>query len=618
MIGSNEANIKAVITADDKASSVLSKFGDHVNGVAGAVGTGLKVAAEGLAIAGAAAIGFGVVSVKAFSESQDMIAQTNAVLKSTGGIAGVTAQQVDELSKALQKTTKFSDEQVRSAENLLLTFTSIGKDIFPQATATVLDMATALGEDTKSASIQLGKALQDPILGITALRRVGVNFSDAQKEVIKNLVDTNQKAAAQKLILKELQVEFGGSAVAAGGTFAGSLAKLKNAFNDIQETIGQTIVTAITPFIQKMAEFVSKVDWIGVINNAKTVLRLFFDTLTGGDPTIRKGEERFATLARTLSNLQTKFFEIRDAVIKAYQQIEAYLQPKLEALWHTVENDLAPALHKLWKDTLLPLIEALSPAVGVGLVWAVGLAIDILNGVIKVISAAITWFNDHKTAVLALAAAFGTLVAAMAIGAAISAIQVGFATLTLITIPSLIATLGALGAAFVAALPVVAVAAAAAAIVASIYTIKGAWDAVNASARAANNLGNEDQMRDLQKQAAAARAIGDTAAVNRISNALKALGGNARGTSFWSGGRTVVGEEGAEIVDLPQGSRIYPHDKSVDMASGGAAVINISINANAFMGSQIEARKFAEDIIRNMKDIAAKQNKTVANLMGAS
>ena len=64
----------------------------------------------------------------------------------------------------------------------MLTFTGVGKDVFPQAIQTVLDMSQALGQDLKSSTVQLGKALNSPIDGITALSRVGVSFTDAQKK----------------------------------------------------------------------------------------------------------------------------------------------------------------------------------------------------------------------------------------------------------------------------------------------------------------------------------------------------------------------------------------------------------------------------------------------------
>jgi phage-related protein len=258
------------------ADGAVKSLGDNIGKYWDASATASKRFAATLAVVGAGVIAFGISSVKSFEDSQNKIAQTNAVLKSTAGIAGVTADSVDKLSKSLERQTKYSDEDVRSVENLLLTFTSIGKDIFPQATKTVLDMATALGEDTSSASIQLGKALQDPILGVTALRRVGVNFSEDQKKVIQNLVETGKKAEAQRLILKELNTEFGGSAAAAANTFAGKLAILKNEFDDVKESIGQLIVKVAEPLITALLNWFDKV---GGVDGALKSLREQFDKI---------------------------------------------------------------------------------------------------------------------------------------------------------------------------------------------------------------------------------------------------------------------------------------------------------------------------------------------------
>lgn len=237
---------KGIDEAHDKANN-FSKGLDQM------AGFGAKVA-SGIAVAGAGLAAFGALSVKSYMESENALQQLDAVLESTHHAAGVTADSAIQLSQSLQKVTKFSDETVLGAENLLLTFTNIGKDIFPQATETVLNMATALGEDTKDASVQLGKALQDPILGITALRRVGVNFTEDQKNVIQKLVETGHTAEAQKLILKELATEFGGSARAAGETFAGKLAILKNKFDDVKEGIGKTIVDGLLPLAQRLSD----------------------------------------------------------------------------------------------------------------------------------------------------------------------------------------------------------------------------------------------------------------------------------------------------------------------------------------------------------------------------
>src|SRR5260221_10246036 len=215
-----------------------------------------------LAFAGGQAIfaGIGFLSSQIgdiFQQSIDAqagLAQTNQVIKSTGGVAGVTAQSVLDLATQYSHLTQFSDDTVQSASNMLLTFTNIGKNVFPQATKTVLDMSQALGQDTKNSAIQLGKALNDPLTGITALQRVGVTFTQGQKDSIKAMMQHGDVASAQGVILKELQKEFGGSAEAAGKTFPGQLKILGQNFDDLKQNIGDAVV----PILSKLVGWVTR------------------------------------------------------------------------------------------------------------------------------------------------------------------------------------------------------------------------------------------------------------------------------------------------------------------------------------------------------------------------
>lgn len=168
-------------------------------------------------------------------------------------VSHMTRQAYIDLASGLEEVTRFSDETILGAENMLLTFTKIGKEVFPLATETVLDMSQALGQDAKNSAIQLGKALNDPIRGVTALQRVGVTFSEGQKRQIEQLVRSNKLMEAQKLILQELQTEFGGSARAAGETFVGSLDRVNNMFGRVLETIGTPIIAALTPILDGLA-----------------------------------------------------------------------------------------------------------------------------------------------------------------------------------------------------------------------------------------------------------------------------------------------------------------------------------------------------------------------------
>jgi hypothetical protein len=180
-------------------------------------------------------------------EAQGVQAQLNSVLEATGGVAGVTADMANELASSLMGVTKFEDETILSGENLLLTFKGIGSDVFPAATEAMLDMSQAMGQDIKSSAIQVGKALNDPLQGMTALTRVGVTFTEEQKKAVEQMVKMGDAAGAQGVILDELQSEFGGAAKAAGETFAGQMTILKNSLNDV----GEGIVGSLLPIAQK-------------------------------------------------------------------------------------------------------------------------------------------------------------------------------------------------------------------------------------------------------------------------------------------------------------------------------------------------------------------------------
>lgn len=250
------AVVRLVLDSSQYSGGLAKAKGETASAtnVMGASFSKFKLAASAaLGIAGFAAIKFVKDSVAAFEESQAVLAQTEAVIKSTGHAAGLTADQIHELAVGFQQTTTYSDEAVQGAENLLLTFTKISGDTLPAATQAVLDTSTALGKDLTGTAIQVGKALQNPTIGLTALRRSGVTFTLEQVEVIKALDATGHSAEAQALIIKELNREFGGSAAAATKTFAGQMAQLGNDFNDVQEKIGGLIaqlLEALLPAIK--------------------------------------------------------------------------------------------------------------------------------------------------------------------------------------------------------------------------------------------------------------------------------------------------------------------------------------------------------------------------------
>lgn len=226
-----------------------------------AEGFGAKVAnvGKGIGLAvGAAAVGlvaFVKSSVDAAAASEVVAAQTEAAVKSTGGAAQRSADQIGDLALQLSNLTGIDDEVVQGAENILLTFTNIKGDQFDATTRAALDMSQALGTDANAAAMQLGKALNDPIAGVTKLTKQGVTFTEQQKQQIAAMQEAGDVAGAQGIILAEVQKEFGGSAEAFGNTLEGTKEKIGNAFGNIQETIGGAFLPVLTAAGSKVALF---------------------------------------------------------------------------------------------------------------------------------------------------------------------------------------------------------------------------------------------------------------------------------------------------------------------------------------------------------------------------
>ena len=188
---------------------------------------------------GALGLGLAFKSIISLTIEQERVTrQLDAAIKSTGGSAGFTSKELQEMAAGLQKVTNFGDEAILGMQSLLLTFTNLKGDILPATTMAVLDLSERMGTDLQSSALQLAKALNDPIANLGALSRAGIQFSVDQKAVIKSLWEAGQQAEAQKIILKELEVQFGGSAKAARDSFGGALKSLGNAFNDLLEGDG--------------------------------------------------------------------------------------------------------------------------------------------------------------------------------------------------------------------------------------------------------------------------------------------------------------------------------------------------------------------------------------------
>lgn len=411
-----DANVGVIFTAEDNASAVISRLQGNLDTLSKKVESYAPLF-QGMAVAGTAA--FAAVSgeiytaINAAGESAKVQAQLNAVLESTHGAAGLYIEDLNDQAKALEGMTTYSDEAVNSAQAMLLTFTNVKGGVFQQSIGTILDMSTALGQDLKSSAIQVGKALNDPINGVSALQRVGVTFSDSQKDVIKGLVDTGKTAQAQQVILAELNKEFGGSAQAAAETFTGKIEQMQQRFDDVQETIGGALIPVITSLLDKISPLVDAfAKWaeahpeliknILLITAAVSGLMIVVGGIGLILPAIIAG---FGLLLTPIGAGIVAFTAIAAIVLVFHDKIAAMFETLNEKTglitfmkdaWNDVvvvfQQNLMPALSDLWTalQPFKPFLDALVTVFGTMLVIAIAAAIKIIEGIVILAATFIT------------------------------------------------------------------------------------------------------------------------------------------------------------------------------------------------------------------------------------
>lgn len=206
-------------------------------------------------LAAAAAIGVKLYDTQARAE-----VKVEQAIKSTASAARLSFEELKKFASELQGKTIFGDEEILNKSTAqLLTFTNLAGVNFKRAQVAAMDLSTVLDGDLQSASLQLGKALNDPVKSLSALRKSGVMFSNEQETVIKKLAQTGELAKAQSIMLTEIEKQYGGQAERRAKEGAGGLIQLKNKWGDFLEMIGSSIMPAINALAQKIG---GMVDWL--------------------------------------------------------------------------------------------------------------------------------------------------------------------------------------------------------------------------------------------------------------------------------------------------------------------------------------------------------------------
>src|SRR6266536_255028 len=301
-----------VKSRDDSSGGLRKARGEveHLHSSVGKASIGFRAfggffrsAVSGIVAAGV--VGFAAVTAEVFratkgwADHEAIARDTESTIKSTGGAAKVTAVEVGRLADAIEMKTTKDGDAIQSGANMLLTFKDIrnetgkGNDIFNQSVSILTDMTAKMNqgsvtnENMSKSAIQLGKALNDPIAGMGALAKVGVQFTDAQKEQIKALVESGDKMGAQKIILHELATEFQGAAKASAKPWDGVVVVLRK----VEDAIGSFLL----PKVQALSNWVLntglpalarlKTEWDhnhGAIKTVADILKNQFTPAGGG------------------------------------------------------------------------------------------------------------------------------------------------------------------------------------------------------------------------------------------------------------------------------------------------------------------------------------------------
>jgi hypothetical protein len=336
----------------------------------GKIGGGLRNIGKGFMVAGAATAAIGAIGVK-FAKAAEEAAKVDAKLASVtksmglfGNQAGAVTQRLEGVSQSLMKSTGIDDEKIKSTQALLMTFKEIAVTAgqtggsFDRATKAALDLEAVGFGGAEGAAKQLGKALNDPIRGITALTRSGVTFTEVEREKIKALTESGQVLEAQNMILTAVETQVGGTAEA---TKTASMV-MSTAFGEFQEQIGKellplfnTIATTVTETLGPLAQ-----QLIPIFTSLFEVLAPLFEKLA---PILVKVFGALGPIFQTLISAVMPLLDALMPLVDVFVMVVDALQPIIEAIlpiFVKLVEILAPIIAELAK-ALLPIVQALLP-----------------------------------------------------------------------------------------------------------------------------------------------------------------------------------------------------------------------------------------------------------------
>jgi hypothetical protein len=298
--------IKSVF--DDKgirnAQAEFSKIGKTISKVGAGVGLGIGLAAAGTTK-------FAVSALKGAEAAQIAQNRLDQVAKSMGifgAEAGSVSERLGKFAEANELSLGIDADVIKATQAKLLTFKELALTAdtvggaMDRATMAAVDLAAAGFGSAETNAVQLGKALNDPIKGITALGRAGVTFTAQEKEKIKTLVESGNILEAQNTILSAIETQVGGTAKATASSFE----IMRLAAAQVMDEVGFALMPAFEDFADVLVTDVAPI-LADLAKNLGPALASTFELITdvikqATDPTTDLGKS-FAGLDEAFSLL---------------------------------------------------------------------------------------------------------------------------------------------------------------------------------------------------------------------------------------------------------------------------------------------------------------------------
>jgi len=595
-------NVRAVITAEDRASSVISGVGTSFGKLTGAMALG-QVAAQGIMTALSKVVDVGKEAVKQAASFE----QTRIGLENMLGSADKARKLLSDISKFAAETP-FEFPELAEATKQLVAFGFGAEDAF-STMKQLGDVSAAVGAPINDLAYLMGTLRTQGrafTIDIRQFAQRGIPIYEYLAKVLKvNENELSKMIEAGKVGFPEVQKAFS-LMTAEGGKFHGTMAKQSKSLNGLVSTMKDNFGQLLR-------------NMVGITNEGDVIAGSVFDRLRN-------------SVSQTINAMPLMVAKFQEfiGIIAGYgkgalENLKLaldFLKPSLDALWNVIQTQLMPSLVKLWNEVIKPL----APAIGVVLVGAIYLIVNALNLWFRYVSIMYNGMANLYTFITktfpdGVRSAFDVIVAKFMWLKDNWTRVIGYVIMAAITLPiklpamMLTAVIGMIravanvnwGNVFSAiwrgALTIVTM-------------IKDLW--VNTWHFIKNINWGAVVVGFTKSMANGLVGLLEGA----INGALSGIPGApnvklprfANGVNNFSGGLAVVGERGPEVVSLPKASSVIPNNQIAGIGSNEQ--ISINVNVGIYAGSEMEKRKLAMELLGAMKDVASSKNMTLGKMMG--